>query len=160
MCLCGVWDTHHSKVGTKWWIKDAWQIKRTKKNSNEPLSKTHYIINDHSPAAFLNIETHPHLSRRDSSWPQWLISNFIPGKKQNFSNYFSDEKPKSWSENHKKLKKCRILQKYVFTNAISASYRTFWFKFWISIGRKFGHFHLKKSFKKWSFLVIKFEINQ
>ena len=154
MCLCGVWDTHHSKVGTKWWIKDAWQIKRTKKNSNEPLSKTHYIINDHSPAAFLNIETHPHLSRRDSPVVDLKLYS---RKGQNFSNYFSDEKPKGWSVNHKKIEKCRILQKYVFTNAISAS---FWFKFWISIGRKFGHFHLKKSFKKMSFLVIKFEINQ
>lgn len=78
--------TNHPKVGTKWWIKDAWQIKGTKKNSKEPLSKTHYIINDHSPAAFLNIETHPHLSRRDSQVVDFKLDS---EKCQSFSKIFS-----------------------------------------------------------------------
>ena len=118
--------TNHPKVGTKWWIKDAWQIKGTKKNSKEPLSKTHYIINDHSPAAFLNIETHPHLSRRDSQVVDFKLDS---EKCQSFSKFFFGHFRSKNTMNDKKFSQkillCCKLQfsirkwhKYKFKNTI------------------------------------------
>ena len=97
--------TNHPKVGTKWWIKDAWQIKGTKKNSKEPLSKTHYIINDHSPAAFLNIETHPHLSRRDSQVVDFKLDS---EKCQSFSKFFFDHFRSKNTMNDKKFSQSKF----------------------------------------------------